>query len=190
MPKCIKCIKCNESKGIFELNSDKICKSCIKQENPNCNECHNPYPKNILKNGTCPDCLKQIETLKKKKELSNLRIDELNSILLTTESNHNLKINKRLDIISSECAFGMNLFKDFFTGMRDIFGGRSNTTQDTLRKARTTVLDELKKEAYILGANAVIGVDLKYSEFSGGGKSMLFIVATGTAVIIDDNKEL
>ncbi|MBK6998662.1 MAG: heavy metal-binding domain-containing protein [Rhodoferax sp.] len=35
-----------------------------------------------------------------------------------------------------------------------------------------------------LRANAVIGVDLKYSEFSGGGKSMLFVVATGTAVIV------
>ena len=39
------------------------------------------------------------------------------------------------------------------------------------------------KELYItIGADAVIGVDLDYSEFSGGGKSMLFIVASGTAV--------
>ena len=30
--------------------------------------------------------------------------------------------------------------------------------------------------------NEVIGVDLDYSEFSGGGKSMLFLVASGTAV--------
>jgi len=28
----------------------------------------------------------------------------------------------------------------------------------------------------------VIGVKLDYSEFSGGGKSMLFLVASGTAV--------
>ena len=32
------------------------------------------------------------------------------------------------------------------------------------------------------GADAVVGVDLDYSEFSGGGRSMLFIVANGTAV--------
>ena len=41
---------------------------------------------------------------------------------------------------------------------------------------------ELKKEAYEIGADGVIGVDLDYSEFSGGGKSMLFLVASGTAV--------
>jgi uncharacterized protein YbjQ (UPF0145 family) len=28
----------------------------------------------------------------------------------------------------------------------------------------------------------VVGVDLDYNEFSGGGKSMLFLVASGTAV--------
>ena len=28
----------------------------------------------------------------------------------------------------------------------------------------------------------MVGVDLDYSEFSGGGRSMLFIVANGTAV--------
>jgi len=43
----------------------------------------------------------------------------------------------------------------------------------------------LKKEALLTGANAVIGVDLDYSEISGGGKSMLFLVASGTAVIIE-----
>ena len=32
------------------------------------------------------------------------------------------------------------------------------------------------------GANAVIGVDLDYSEISAQGKSMLFLVASGTAV--------
>ena len=36
-------------------------------------------------------------------------------------------------------------------------------------------------------AHAVVGVDLDYSEISGGGKSMLFVVATGTAIKLDDN---
>lgn len=44
---------------------------------------------------------------------------------------------------------------------------------------------ELRKEAEELGANAVIGVRLDYSEFSGGGKSMLFLVASGTAVVVE-----
>jgi uncharacterized protein YbjQ (UPF0145 family) len=54
--------------------------------------------------------------------------------------------------------------------------------QNTLKDARKVALDELRSEAAYLGADAVIGVDLDYSEISGGGKSMLFLVASGTAV--------
>lgn len=71
-------------------------------------------------------------------------------------------------------------------GIRDIAGGRSDATQKVLRDSRKTVLilNELRKEAHSIGANAVIGVDMDYSEFSGG-KSMPFLVASGTAVIAD-----
>lgn len=48
--------------------------------------------------------------------------------------------------------------------------------------ARKTALAELRREAHILGADAVVGVDLDYSEISGGRKSILFRVAGGTAV--------
>ena len=54
-----------------------------------------------------------------------------------------------------------------------------------LRDARKTCLTELRREALMIKANAVIGVDLDYSEISGKGKSMLFLVATGTAVRIE-----
>ncbi|TLF50749.1 YbjQ family protein [Halomonas urmiana] len=48
--------------------------------------------------------------------------------------------------------------------------------------AATEGLDALRRETESMGANAVIGIDLDYSEISGGGKSMLILVATGTAV--------
>jgi len=114
-------------------------------------------------------------------------IDELASdIILTTEptlSDH--RITRRLEIITAECVFGMNLFRDFFAGIRDIFGGRSSASQKVLRDSRKVCLTELKREALIAGANAVIGVDLDYSEISGDGKSMLFLVASGTAVRVE-----
>ena len=92
------------------------------------------------------------------------------------------EIERTLEIITAECVFGMNLFRDMFAGIRDIFGGRSGAAQKVLKDSRLTCLYELKKEAYEIGADGVIGVDLDYSEFSGGGKSMLFLVASGTAV--------
>ena len=54
----------------------------------------------------------------------------------------------------------MHLFKDMFAGFRDFFGGRSKAVQDTLRDARRNALTELRREALIVGADAVIAVDL------------------------------
>jgi uncharacterized protein YbjQ (UPF0145 family) len=109
----------------------------------------------------------------------------INSITLTTETAPNLKITKRIEIVTAECAFGMNIFKDLFAGVRDIVGGRSEAVQKTMRDSRKTVLYELKKEAYEVGANAVVGVDLDYVELSNAG-SMVMLVASGTAVVIEE----
>ncbi len=108
-------------------------------------------------------------------------------IILTTETYcPSLDVTERLGIITSECVFGMNIISDALSSITDITGGRSKTTQKGLRNARSTCLNELKKEAKELGADAVIAIDLDYSEFTGGGmfgeKSMLFLVASGTAV--------
>lgn len=116
------------------------------------------------------------------------RLDEARAadFFITTETVLlDYEITRRIEVVSAECAFGMNLFRDLFAGLRDIFGGRSEATQKVLRDARRKVLWELRKEALEVGANAVIGVDLDYSEFSGGGKSMLFLVANGTAVALE-----
>lgn len=103
-------------------------------------------------------------------------------VILSTEAAPDLKVAERLDIISAEFAVGMGLLTDVFAAWRDVFGGRSKSYQNTLKDARKTVLQELRREAHLLGADAVLGVRLDYSEISGGGKSMMFLVASGTAV--------
>ncbi|MDI5922697.1 YbjQ family protein [Halomonas sp. LR5S13] len=104
-------------------------------------------------------------------------------VILTTSSHlEGYRVSEHIDIVSAECVFGMNILKDMFAGFRDFFGGRNNASQEALRDARVACLDELRREPGEMGANAVIGIDLDYSEISGGGKSMLFLVATGTAV--------
>jgi uncharacterized protein YbjQ (UPF0145 family) len=132
------------------------------------------------------DAVKKAEELKalKLKETPAFVLDaEIDNIILTTENNpQDLFVEERIEIITAECVYGMNIFRDLFARARDIVGGRSVASQKILRDARKICLSELKKEAHSVGADAVIGVDLDYSEFSGGGKSMLFIVASGTAV--------
>lgn len=111
----------------------------------------------------------------------------IEAIMLTTETYpEGLKIVERIEVVTAECAFGMNIFKDLFAGVRDIVGGRSEAVQKTLRDSRRTALYELKKEAYEVGANAVVGVDLDYVELSSAG-SMVLLVASGTAVKLDNS---
>jgi len=94
------------------------------------------------------------------------------------------KIVREIDVISAECVYGMNIFRDFFASVRDMVGGRSKSTQNVLRDSRKAVLAELREEAAALGADAVIGIDLDYQELSGGEKGgMIMLVASGTAVV-------
>lgn len=111
---------------------------------------------------------------------------EIQSVMLTTETYpEGLKITKRIEVVTAECAFGMNIFKDLFAGVRNIVGGRSEAVQKTMRDTRRTALYELKKEAYEVGANAVVGVDLDYIELSAAG-NMVLLVASGTAVRVEE----
>ena len=102
--------------------------------------------------------------------------------LVTTHSLPGRETREALGIVSAECVLGINVFRDLLGGLRDIVGGRSGTHQKALREARVTCLDELAEQASALGAEAVVGIDLDYSEISGGGKGMVLLVATGTAV--------
>jgi uncharacterized protein YbjQ (UPF0145 family) len=114
---------------------------------------------------------------------SGIGSEELQKITLTTETNtKDLGIKERLGIISSESALGMNMFRDIFTNVRDLVGGQSVSTQKILKDLKSTAFQDIKEQAYKLGADAVVAIDLDYSEFSGSGRSMLFLVATGTAV--------
>ena len=62
-------------------------------------------------------------------------------------------------------ARALNIFKDLFAGVRNVVGGRSEAVEKTMRDSRRTALYELKKEAYEVGANAVVGVDLNYRDW-------------------------
>ncbi|MBE1291610.1 MAG: heavy metal-binding domain-containing protein [Rhodobacteraceae bacterium] len=103
-------------------------------------------------------------------------------MLVTTESQIDLKVEDRLGIVSAEVVVGMNIFKDFLTGVRNVVGGRTGNVQNALRDIRRQAIEELKDEAAELGADAVVAVDLSYNEIGATGSTMLMLVASGTAV--------
>lgn len=103
-------------------------------------------------------------------------------VLTTAPSVDGYQVRQTLDIVSAECALGMGMLSDWLAGLTDTFGGRSGTTQNALKAARETCQAELRQQASALDADAVIAVTFTYSQFSGQSKSMIFVVAVGTAV--------
>jgi uncharacterized protein YbjQ (UPF0145 family) len=69
-------------------------------------------------------------------------------------------------------------------GIRDLVGGRSKTYEDELINARREAMEELKRRAASMGANAVIGIDVDY-EVLGASSGMLMVTVSGTAVIVE-----
>jgi uncharacterized protein YbjQ (UPF0145 family) len=68
--------------------------------------------------------------------------------------------------------------------IRDIIGGRANSYEKVLREAKESALQEMQSNAALLGANAVIGIDLDYETIGANG-SMLMVTACGTAVRLE-----
>lgn len=105
-------------------------------------------------------------------------------LITTTPIIEGRKITRYYGIVSGETIIGANVFRDLLAGIRDFVGGRSGAYEEVLRKAKDTAIKEMEEQAFRLGANAVIGVDLDY-ETVGGSGSMLMVTATGTAVTIE-----
>ena len=69
--------------------------------------------------------------------------------------------------MATQGVLGVNVFKDVAAGMRNIFGGRSQSYENELASGVSDALVELEKQAAQLGGN-----------------SMLMISASGTAVTL------
>lgn len=100
-------------------------------------------------------------------------------IVSTTPTIEGKPIRDYLGVVSGEAIMGANVFRDVFASISDIIGGRSGAYESQLKKAREISLKEMEAEATVLGANAVVGVDLDYEVVREG---MLMVTASGTAV--------
>ena len=104
-------------------------------------------------------------------------------IITTTPTIENQPIQEYKGIVFSEVISGVNAIKDLAAGFRDIFGGRSQSYEGELLKARQDALFELEQRAKQLGANSIVGVKIDVETVGTG--TMLMTVASGTTVVID-----
>ncbi len=106
-------------------------------------------------------------------------------IITTTPSIERRPVRAHCGVVIGEAILGANILRDFFAGIRDIVGGRSEAYEKSIREARTIAFKEMQDEAEKLGANAILGVDIDY-EVIGENGSMMLVSVSGTAVVVDE----
>ncbi|MEJ5998088.1 YbjQ family protein [Corynebacterium sp. H130] len=102
-------------------------------------------------------------------------------IVTTTNSVEGREISQYLRVVAGETIVGINVFKDFTAGLRNIVGGRAEAYEGEAKAARDSALAEMVERGLELGADAIVGVALDYSTM-GQANNMLMVSATGTAV--------
>ena len=104
-------------------------------------------------------------------------------ILSTTDSLQGTNIKNYLGIVTAEVVYGSNALRDFFAGIRDVLGGRTGAYERVFEKGQQDALKELESRANRLGADAVIGVQIRTDTINIDEHGVLMLItATGTAV--------
>jgi len=101
----------------------------------------------------------------------------------TTPTLQGREITEYKGVVVGEAILGANIFKDIFGAVRDIVGGRAGAYEEELGRARDIAFQELEQEARMMGANAVVGIDIDY-EVIGIKGGMMMVSVSGTAVTI------
>jgi uncharacterized protein YbjQ (UPF0145 family) len=100
----------------------------------------------------------------------------------TTPSVEGRRIKRYINIESVEIVVGTGAWSEFTGGVSDFFGARSTEFELKLQKARKIAVDKLRFLAATRGGNAVVGVDLDFTEFSG---NRVGVIANGTVVELE-----
>ena len=91
------------------------------------------------------------------------------------------KVDKFLGVVNGEAIIGATIFRDLFSSVRDVVGGRAGGYERALSGARDAALEDMKIAARELGADGIVGIDFDY-EVLGEANGMMMVAVSGTAV--------
>ena len=110
-------------------------------------------------------------------------------ICTTTPSIEGYKIVEYISIVNVQVILGVDAWRDLMGSFRSWWGGRAESLEKELRAGFQLANDDLKKEAFLLNANAIIGVEfdggMELAGDAGTNDKMMVVSATGTAVNIE-----
>lgn len=104
--------------------------------------------------------------------------------MIFTSSNtlENKEVIEYKGLVTGESLIGSNIYKDIFSGVRDVVGGRTTQYEAELEKARDIAFESMKEKAENLGANAIIGLKISYDNLGGTMGNTILVTAYGTAI--------
>ncbi len=114
--------------------------------------------------------------------------EKLRTLIITT-TNHidGYKIKRYIDIHSVEIVMGTGIFSESITEINDLMGMRSTLFETKLAETKKVAFSKLKKDAVLKGGNAIIGVDMDYTQFTNNRTGL---IANGTIVEIIKDEDI
>jgi uncharacterized protein YbjQ (UPF0145 family) len=94
-----------------------------------------------------------------------------------------------LGIVTAQSVTGTGIFSDVTSAFTDLFGAQSGACNAKIRDGENICKSTLRAQTLEMGGNAVLAVDVDYSEV-GGQRAMLMVCMTGTAVEITETDSI
>ena len=91
------------------------------------------------------------------------------------------RVQQYLGLVNGEAIIGANIFRDMFSSVRDVVGGRASGYERGLTGARNAAVEDMVAAARDLGADGIVGIDFDY-EVLGEKNGMMMVTVSGTAV--------
>ena len=103
-------------------------------------------------------------------------------LLSSTNTLEQKEITEYHGLVTGESLIGSNVYKDLFSGVRDVVGGRTSAYEKELQKAREIALQSMEEKAKDLNANGIIGLKISYNNLGGTMGNTILVTAYGTAI--------
>lgn len=111
----------------------------------------------------------------------------MSDIMLTSGFNfEGYEIKEYLGFVSGQTALGSNFFKGLAAGVTEMSDAESEKLTSKLEQANDLAMDKLKKVALERGADAIIGLELNYTQFANNSVGT---IASGTAVKLEEKAD-
>ena len=107
-------------------------------------------------------------------------------LILTTQTIEGKDIKEYYGMVTGDSLIGANMYKDMFSGVRDVVGGRTSKYEEELTNARKMAVENMQEKAEKKGANAIIGTRVAYHNLGGTMGNTIMVTVFGTAVYYEE----